>query len=502
MALTKVHNRLIEGAEVNVKDFGAVGDGVTDDTAAIQAAIDSLSSGGIVNLPVGTYLTSATININVAGIHLSGSGSTVGNVKILASHTNGPVIRVSKAASHISDLMVNANAARQAAAAGTNYGIQYEAEDSASQFITRQICENVHVLNQPSHGFLVIGAAWYSRFSTIISDNNGGHGFAFDDGSLTSRTNKDQVIGFSKVDSLVSTNNGGHGFIAGNSTNTTSQYPIRINLINYDSSGNATDSGVRETAHDVYITGENHNLDLCAMDSTVGAGHFSGRNIQVRNSRIVGSVTSGFYVTNHANYDSQGITFDGIRSLASSALNPAVEIANANCIGTRIINKTQLNITTLVSDSGVNTYIEDRTETETNSNLVSNVTSGDNITIQESGVSRGVVTTRAGYLSVGSDDTRILFNSASNALSPEGNGAASNGLIDLGRASTKFKDFWLAGVIYQSPKTLSLLPSAAGIEGARAFITDATSTTFGSVAAGGGANNVPVYSDGTDWRIG
>lgn len=39
MALTKAHNRMIKGAVVNVMDFGAVGDGVADDTAAINAAI-------------------------------------------------------------------------------------------------------------------------------------------------------------------------------------------------------------------------------------------------------------------------------------------------------------------------------------------------------------------------------------------------------------------------------------------------------------------------------
>ena len=68
MALTRVHNRLIAGAPVNVKDYGAVGDGVTDDTAAIQAAIDSKTpvAGGpphAVDLGEGTYLISSTINV-------------------------------------------------------------------------------------------------------------------------------------------------------------------------------------------------------------------------------------------------------------------------------------------------------------------------------------------------------------------------------------------------------------------------------------------------------
>jgi len=50
---------------------------------------------------------------------------------------------------------------------------------------------------------------------------------------------------------------------------------------------------------------------------------------------------------------------------------------------------------------------------------------------------------------------------------------------------------------------VSALPSAAAVgEGARAFVTDATATTFASVVAGGGTNNVPVYADPPDWRIG
>lgn len=44
-------------AGVNVKDFGAVGDGVTEDTAAIQAAIHCLPENGLLHFPAGTYLT-------------------------------------------------------------------------------------------------------------------------------------------------------------------------------------------------------------------------------------------------------------------------------------------------------------------------------------------------------------------------------------------------------------------------------------------------------------
>ena len=40
MALTKVSNSMISGAPVDVRDFGAACNGVTDDTAAVQAAID------------------------------------------------------------------------------------------------------------------------------------------------------------------------------------------------------------------------------------------------------------------------------------------------------------------------------------------------------------------------------------------------------------------------------------------------------------------------------
>lgn len=45
------------------------------------------------------------------------------------------------------------------------------------------------------------------------------------------------------------------------------------------------------------------------------------------------------------------------------------------------------------------------------------------------------------------------------------------------------------------------LPATART-GARAFVTDANATTFASTVAGGGSNPVPVYFDGSNWKIG
>jgi hypothetical protein len=65
MALTKVHNRMISGSSYNIRDYGAVGDGSTDDAAAFTAAANAINTAGGGNLYIPASSGNYVINTNV-----------------------------------------------------------------------------------------------------------------------------------------------------------------------------------------------------------------------------------------------------------------------------------------------------------------------------------------------------------------------------------------------------------------------------------------------------
>jgi hypothetical protein len=80
---------------VNVKlDYGAVGDGTTDDTAAIQAAIDDWkTTGATIFFPRGTYKITATLDVDpgsapTGNIFFLGEGSGEGSASIIDQATS------------------------------------------------------------------------------------------------------------------------------------------------------------------------------------------------------------------------------------------------------------------------------------------------------------------------------------------------------------------------------------------------------------------------------
>lgn len=86
MSLTKATYSMIEGAAVNLLDYGAVGDGVTDDTAALNAALSAaVANYKCLFIPAGTYLITSNITVptpsNVQrGFTILGEGKHYGSI--------------------------------------------------------------------------------------------------------------------------------------------------------------------------------------------------------------------------------------------------------------------------------------------------------------------------------------------------------------------------------------------------------------------------------------
>jgi hypothetical protein len=81
--------------------------------------------------------------------------------------------------------------------------------------------------------------------------------------------------------------------------------------------------------------------------------------------------------------------------------------------------------------------------------------------------------------------------------------SAFNQLNNILRIYFNQIDNSLGQLTYPPIYTVSTLPGAAyaGV-GARSFVTDALAPTFGATVAAGGAVKTPVYSDGTNWKVG
>lgn len=95
----------VDLTHVSVKDFGAVGDGVSDDTYAMQRAIDSVADngGGVVTVPVGVYLVTGLLLGD--GVSLEGE-SRVGSVIRQASGAPSACVSATDGAVSLSSLTV------------------------------------------------------------------------------------------------------------------------------------------------------------------------------------------------------------------------------------------------------------------------------------------------------------------------------------------------------------------------------------------------------------
>jgi hypothetical protein len=140
---------------INVKAYGAVGDGVTDDTTAIQAALNAALTGGIIFFPAGTYIITASLLFP-------------GNIKIFGSgdSDSGTVIKVKTGTALTTPVLCSADWYNNTATCGYPVHIADIAIDG-----------NSATSGASAHGFVAMN--FWSSFDNIFVNNVSGDGFLF-----------------------------------------------------------------------------------------------------------------------------------------------------------------------------------------------------------------------------------------------------------------------------------------------------------------------------------
>ena len=129
---------------ISVKDFGAVGDGTTDDAAAIQATLNSQTDGGIVYFPQGTYLCNSKITTTN---HVSLVGEGAKSTEIIFASTDGILIDRSSTGNRDDSILIK-NLSILCKTLGTKVGLEVLTKESAAPKAAK-----VAIYNCSFHGF-------------------------------------------------------------------------------------------------------------------------------------------------------------------------------------------------------------------------------------------------------------------------------------------------------------------------------------------------------------
>jgi polygalacturonase len=178
----------------NVADYGAAGDAVTDDTAAIQAAIDAAAAvgGGIVICPPGTYLVSEYSTTHgclflKSGVHLRGTNRNAVTIKLADSQrtsvcmiattvARGATRIAAKSDQTISDLTLDGNKANQ------SVEVQIQRDGVFAQDVERLRIERVTSQNFAGDGVYIGTEANHTQMTDTLCQLNARNGCSLANG--------------------------------------------------------------------------------------------------------------------------------------------------------------------------------------------------------------------------------------------------------------------------------------------------------------------------------
>lgn len=301
---TTVQAKLRES--VSVKDFGATGNGSTDDTAAFTAAL--ATGANEILVPAGNYRTTATIVMSLSGQRLSGASRN--GSSILADFRGGPVIEVANSRCQIFNLAVSSlggSARRNASPLGVtppsalvdgnslDRGI-YLNETTVGTVYTR--IEQCDVVYQPGDGINIGGTGSATVITQVGISYCGGHGIYADDGDRDGAPKTRS--GIVTIDNCVIQQCWGHGVaLAINSATTVFRYALNELDIFSVCLG---DGGVNQPAFyssvkaAIAMKCENTTVTQCGVSAETGIIIGTANDVDLSSNRYVSCVNYGVIV--------------------------------------------------------------------------------------------------------------------------------------------------------------------------------------------------------------
>lgn len=244
---------------VSVKDFGAVGDGVTNDHPAFALA---LAAAREVFVPAGSYLLMSPLTIATSGQRLLGAGKEA--TTLVIGHTAGAGVVVAAAQVEVADLRIRATTGRAAYTTGGTYDLavgQYGLMIyNNGGFLTQCRFTRVLIDGHPTHGVYMGGEGAGTVFSQCESQFNRGHGYMFDDRTLEGGTASRN--GIVNMDLCRALDNGGNAV----NLSQTGGGCYRFIITNLETLWNAWNTSIvgLENA-EAYISTENVKVQQCAF---------------------------------------------------------------------------------------------------------------------------------------------------------------------------------------------------------------------------------------------
>lgn len=285
---------------VSVKNFGATGNGSTDDTVAIQAAFDRMEArgGGWVYFPVGTYRIIAPITIDTAGVSAFGAGRGIAVIRNDSTTGNAITVNLGSAVDSkivFRDFSITANTTSSGSGiAFTNgdkpvlqgIGVALHRTGIATSAVTGAMLQQIFVDSTDNNAAAVgvsLGARGKIMASEIVSSTTNGTGISA--AGDNSRAVGCYVSGFATGTTLAGVSSVMDNCLtAGSTTGVTAS---------------GTDSMVRNSnfsttvATAVSLTGTRSSAVGCSASPTTTAYSLTGTNAFVRDSSGA-SCTTGF----------------------------------------------------------------------------------------------------------------------------------------------------------------------------------------------------------------